>query len=106
MLSAVAFNAATIVLKSFSSPGCFEFWQVINCAWDRGLSIAGQNVLPCYDRESFSKMVEMAKPKNHPDKRYLSFFAYQQHSPGMMQKGMCIPAFDYFVKCMHGKHLL
>ncbi|KAG9452912.1 hypothetical protein H6P81_005816 [Aristolochia fimbriata] len=78
-------------------------WQVLNSAWDHGLNVAGQNVLPCYDRDGYSRIIEMAKPRNHPDRRHLSFFAYQLSAPGLVQREYCLPDFDYFIKCMHGE---
>ncbi|XP_058103771.1 beta-amylase 8-like isoform X2 [Magnolia sinica] len=78
-------------------------WQVLNSAWDRGLTVAGQNALPCYDREGYSRILETSKPRNHPDRRHMSFFAYQQLSPASMQRDQCISELDYFIKCMHGE---
>ncbi|GKV10524.1 hypothetical protein SLEP1_g21873 [Rubroshorea leprosula] len=76
-------------------------WQVLNSAWDRGLSVAGENLLSCYDREGYMRIVEMAKPRNDPDHRYFTFFVYQQPSP-LAQGTICFPDLDYFIKCMHG----
>ncbi|KAF8378953.1 hypothetical protein HHK36_028378 [Tetracentron sinense] len=78
-------------------------WQVLNSAWDRGLTVAGQNALPCYDREGYIRILETAKPRNDPDRRHLSFFAYQQPS-APIQRDMCLSELDSFIKCMHGKH--
>ncbi|XP_042505711.1 beta-amylase 8 [Macadamia integrifolia] len=77
-------------------------WQVLNCAWDRGLTIAGQNALPCYDRESYMRILETAKPRNDPDRHQFSFFAYQQPPPPV-QREICLSELDYFIKCMHGE---
>lgn len=77
-------------------------WQVLNSAWDRGLTVAGENALPCYDREGYMSMVEMAKPRNDPDRRHFSFFVYQQLTP-LVQGTICFPELDYFIKSMHGE---
>ncbi|KAM7490807.1 hypothetical protein LguiA_033728 [Lonicera macranthoides] len=73
-------------------------WQVLNSAWDRGLTLAGQNALPCYDREGFMRIVETAKPRNDPDRRHFSFFTFQLPQPFAQS----FSEVDYFVKCMHG----
>lgn len=64
--------------------------------------MAGENALPCYDREGYMSMVEMAKPRNDPDRRHFSFFVYQQLTP-LVQGTICFPELDYFIKSMHGK---
>ncbi|KAF9625993.1 hypothetical protein IFM89_028687 [Coptis chinensis] len=79
-------------------------WQVLNSAWERGLTIAGQNALPCYDREGYTRIVEIAKPMNDPDHRHLLFFVYQQPSP-LTQRDYGFSELDSFIRCMHGKHL-
>ncbi|KAH1234612.1 Beta-amylase 8 [Glycine max] len=76
-------------------------WQVLNSAWDRGLMAAGENALLCYDREGYKKLVEIAKPRNDPDRRHFSFFVYQQ--PSLLQTNVCWSELDFFVKCMHGE---
>ncbi|CAN1306317.1 Beta-amylase 8 [Linum perenne] len=77
-------------------------WQVLNAAWDQGLTVAGTNMLSCYDREGYMKVVDMAKPKNNPDNNHFSFFIYHQPSP-LLQGTVCFPELDYFIKCMHGE---
>ncbi|KAJ9152398.1 hypothetical protein P3X46_025967 [Hevea brasiliensis] len=77
-------------------------WQVLNSAWDRGLTVAGVNALSCYDREGHIRVVEMAKPRNDPDHRHFSFFVYQQPSP-LVRGTICFSELDYFIKCMHGR---
>ncbi|KAL6008613.1 Beta-amylase 8 [Asimina triloba] len=61
-------------------------WQVLNSAWDHGLNVAGQNGLPCYDRDAHFRILETARPRNHPDRRHFGFFAYRQPSPALMQR--------------------
>ncbi|EEF42523.1 Beta-amylase, putative [Ricinus communis] len=78
-------------------------WQVLNSAWDRGLTVAGVNVLSCYDREGCMRVVEMAKPRCNPDHRQFAFFVYQQPSP-LVPGTLCFTELDYFIKCMHGKN--
>jgi hypothetical protein len=81
---------------------CHLFPQILNSAWDRGLTVAGVNMLACYDREGYRRVVEMAKPRNDPDHHHFSFFVYQQPS-ALAQGTICFPELDYFIKCMHGK---
>lgn len=81
--------------------GSFKFRQVLNSAWERGLITAGENAFFCYDREGYKRLVEMAKPRNDPDRRHFSFFVYQQ--PSLLQGNVCLSELDFFVKCMHGK---
>ncbi|XP_057478971.1 beta-amylase 8-like [Actinidia eriantha] len=77
-------------------------WQLLNSAWDRGLTVAGQNADPCYDREGYMRIVETAKPRNDPDHRHFLFFVHQQPS-SFAQGTICLPGLDYFVKSMHGE---
>ncbi|KAJ4829407.1 Beta-amylase 8 [Turnera subulata] len=87
--------------EAFADPEGLN-WQVLNSAWDRGLMVAGMNVLSCYDREGYMRVAEMAKPRNDPDHHHFSFFVYQQPSP-LLQGMLCFPELDYFIKCMHGE---
>ncbi|KAM3734436.1 hypothetical protein ACB098_10G014300 [Castanea mollissima] len=77
-------------------------WQVLNSAWDRGLTVAGENALSCYEREGYMRIVEMAKPRSDPDRRHFSFFVYQQPTP-LVQGTICFSELDYFIKSMHGE---
>ncbi|GMY33628.1 beta-amylase 8 [Fagus crenata] len=77
-------------------------WQVLNSAWDRGLAVAGENALSCYEKEGYMRIVEMAKPRNDPDRRHFSFFVYQQPTP-LVQGTICFSELDYFIKSMHGE---
>lgn len=76
-------------------------WQVLNAAWDSGITIAGQNGDPCYDRAEHVRIAETSKPRNDPDRHNLSFFVYQRPSP-FAQRTYCFSELDYFIKCMHG----
>ncbi|KAL6533694.1 Beta-amylase 8 [Orobanche hederae] len=78
-------------------------WQVINSAWDQGLSVAGLNMQPCYDREGFTRLVETAKPRNHPDRRHFSFFVFQQQLSPLIQRTICFSEIDHFIKSMHSE---
>ncbi|CAL0313225.1 unnamed protein product [Lupinus luteus] len=86
--------------ESLADPEGFS-WQVLNSAWDRGLMTAGENALPCYDREGYKRLVEMAKPRNDPDRRHFSFFVCQQ--PSLLQGNVCLTELDFFIKCLHGE---
>lgn len=77
-------------------------WQVLNSGWDRGLSVAGQNAQPCYNREGFMRLVETTKPRDHPDRHHFSFLVFQQPSP-LIQRTICFSELDYFIKSMHGE---
>lgn len=79
------------------------FLQVLNLAWNRGLTVAGENALSCYDREGCLRIVEMVKPRNDPDCHHFTFFVYQQPSP-LVQGTICFPELDFFIKCMHGEY--
>ncbi|KAJ6808776.1 putative beta-amylase 8 [Iris pallida] len=80
-------------------------WQVLNSAWERGLTVAGQSILPCLDSEACIRVVETAKPRNDPDGRHLSFFTYQLSSPIFTQGATFLSELDNFIKCMHGEIL-
>uniref|UniRef100_A0A7N0V802 Beta-amylase n=1 Tax=Kalanchoe fedtschenkoi TaxID=63787 RepID=A0A7N0V802_KALFE len=43
-------------------------WQVLNSAWERGLTVAGENPIGLYDKEGYMRVVETAKPRNDPDR--------------------------------------
>lgn len=80
-------------------------WQVLNAAWDSSILIASENPLPCLDREGYNKILEDAKPLNHPDGRHLTSFAYHRLSPVLMD-GQNFMEFERFVKRMHGEAVL
>lgn len=75
--------------------------QVISSAWDRGLTLAGENALSCYDKQGHMRIVETAKPRHHPDHHHFLFFVYNQPSP-LVQGTICFSELDHFIKCMHG----
>ncbi|XP_076895226.1 beta-amylase 8 isoform X1 [Bidens hawaiensis] len=73
-------------------------WQVLNSAWDNGLTLAGQNALLYNDKEAFMRLTETAKPVNDPDHRHFAFFTFQP-SP---ERTICFSELDCFIGCMHG----
>ncbi|KAH9621769.1 hypothetical protein KSS87_009468 [Heliosperma pusillum] len=77
-------------------------WQVLNTAWDHGLTIAGQNAEPCYDRGEHIKITETSKPRNDPDHHHFAFFVYQLPSP-FSQRPYCFSELDNLIKSMHGE---
>ncbi|WOL18292.1 beta-amylase 8 [Canna indica] len=80
-------------------------WQVLNAAWERGLCVAAQSTFPCHVRETYLKILEIAKPRNDPDHHHLSFFVYQQQlSPIILQRQIFFSDLDNFIKCMHGEY--
>ncbi|KAL2902195.1 Beta-amylase 8 [Bienertia sinuspersici] len=88
--------------ESFSDPEGLS-WQVLNSAWDCGLTVAGQNADPCFDKGEHIRMVETSKPSNDPDRRHFSFFVYQLPSP-FVQRTYCFSELANFIKSMHGEN--
>lgn len=78
-------------------------WQVLNAAWDMGLTVAGQNADSCYDRQDYSRMVETAKPMHDPDQHHFSSFLYQPPGP-LVERTYCFSELAHFVNSMHGKN--
>ncbi|KAM0843757.1 hypothetical protein ACQ4PT_057499 [Festuca glaucescens] len=78
-------------------------WQVMNAAWDQGLSISVESALPCLDNEMYPLILDTAKPRNDPDRHHVSFFAYRQQTPFLLQGNVCFSELETFVKCMHGE---
>ncbi|KAJ6972322.1 hypothetical protein NC653_032791 [Populus alba x Populus x berolinensis] len=75
-------------------------WQVLNAAWDVGIPIAGENALPCYDRVTYNKILDNAKPLSDPDGRHFLSFTYPRLSPLLMERQTYME-FERFVKTMH-----
>ncbi|KAL2925860.1 Beta-amylase 8 [Bienertia sinuspersici] len=71
--------------ESFSDPEGLS-WQVLNSAWDCGLTVAGQNADPCFDKGEHIRMVETSKPSNDPDRRHFSFFSWPISSKACTEK--------------------
>ncbi|KAJ9549694.1 hypothetical protein OSB04_022237 [Centaurea solstitialis] len=76
-------------------------WQVLNSAWDQGLSVSGQNAFPCYDKEVFMRLVETAKPSNDPDHHHFTSFTFQPPLP-LVERTICFSELNHFIGCMHG----
>ncbi|KAG5520706.1 hypothetical protein RHGRI_033330 [Rhododendron griersonianum] len=77
-------------------------WQVFKAAWDVTIPVASENALPCYNRESYDKILENAKPLNDPEGRRISAFTYLRLSSVLMEE-QNFTEFEQFVKRMHGK---
>lgn len=77
-------------------------WQVLNASWDACIRVASVNALPFYDRDSYNRILENAKPRNDPDRRHLVTFTYLRLSPTLMERTY-FSEFDRFVKRMHGE---
>ncbi|KAL3622109.1 Leucine-rich repeat receptor-like serine/threonine-protein kinase bam2 [Castilleja foliolosa] len=74
--------------------------QVTFVAWYLGVPVASENVLPCYDRESYNKILENAKPLDDPVACHYSAFTYLRLSPYVMED-QNFTEFERFVKQMH-----
>ncbi|KAJ0634468.1 putative beta-amylase [Helianthus annuus] len=77
-------------------------WQVLNSAWDKGLTLAGQNALIYYDKEVFMRLAETAKPINDPDHHHFAFFTFQPPLP-LVENTSCFSELNHFIGCMHGE---
>lgn len=88
--------------EAFANPEGLT-WQVMNAAWDQGLSISVESALPCLDNEMYPLILDTAKPRNDPDRHHVSFFAYRQKTPFLLQGNVCFSDLETFVKCMHGE---
>ncbi|KAG6748104.1 hypothetical protein POTOM_048005 [Populus tomentosa] len=80
-------------------------WHVLNAAWDVGIPVAGENALPCYDRVTYNKILDNAKPLSDPDGRHFLSFTYLRLSPLLMERQTYME-FERFVKRMHGDAVL
>ncbi|KAF7124139.1 hypothetical protein RHSIM_Rhsim12G0031300 [Rhododendron simsii] len=78
--------------------------QVFNAAWDVTIRVACENALPCYNRESYDKILENAKLPNNPEERRISAFTYLRLSSVLMLE-QNFTEFEQFVKRMHGEAL-
>lgn len=75
---------------------------MFKAAWDVTIPVACENALPCYNRESYDKILENAKPLNDPEGRRISAFTYLRLSSVLMEE-QNFTEFEQFVKRMHGK---
>ncbi|XP_071692805.1 beta-amylase 8 [Rutidosis leptorrhynchoides] len=79
-------------------------WQVLNSAWDVGLTVAGQNASPCYDKEVFMRLVETAKPSDDPDHHHFAYFTFQPPIP-LVERTIFFSELDHFIGFMHGDNV-
>ncbi|KAG0556224.1 hypothetical protein KC19_11G036300 [Ceratodon purpureus] len=77
-------------------------WQVLNAAWDSGISVASENALSCFDCEGYNKILENAKPERDPDGRHLIAFTYLRLNDELMNEHN-LREFSRFVKRLHGE---
>ncbi|PKA55018.1 Beta-amylase 7 [Apostasia shenzhenica] len=80
-------------------------WQVLNAAWDVSIPVSSENAFPCYDRDSYNKILENVKLLNDPDGRHLSSFTYLRLCPVLLERCNFLE-FERFVKRMHGEAVL
>ncbi|KAH7297475.1 hypothetical protein KP509_26G071100 [Ceratopteris richardii] len=76
-------------------------WQVLNGAWEAGISISSSNVRPCYDRDYYIRVLADAKPFDDPDGHHLASFTYSKLSQFLLERTN-FEEFKHFVSCMHG----
>lgn len=76
-------------------------YQVMNAAWDVCLPVVSENSLPCFDRMSYNRVLERAKPLNDPDGRHFLAFTYLRLNPHLLERHNFME-FERFVKRMHG----
>ncbi|KAK9050779.1 hypothetical protein SSX86_030250 [Deinandra increscens subsp. villosa] len=77
--------------------------QILNAACDYGVEVAGENAHPCYDREGYNKILELAKPRNlrFKRRRFTALTYYRLNEVLLEQHNL--KEFQLFVKRMHGK---
>lgn len=76
--------------------------QVVFAAWGACVPVAGENVLPCHDRESYNYLLK--KAKSVLDEWHFSAFTYLRLSSHLMERPNFLE-FERFIKRMHGKML-
>ena len=74
---------------------------MLNAAWDADIPVASENALPCYDKEGYNKILDIAKPFGDLDGRHLSAFTYLRLTPQLMEEQNFME-FERFVKRLHG----
>ena len=84
-----------------SSTVMWKLAQVLNAAWDAGISVASENALGCFDRQGYNKILENAKPQRDPDGRHLIAFTYLRLNDELMKEHN-FKEFSRFVKRLHG----
>ena len=81
------------------------FIQVLNAAWDAGISISSGNTRMCHERDYYTKVVVDSKPYDDPESHHLASFTYSKLSPFLMERNN-FEEFKRFVSLMHGKRSL
>ncbi|KAK9049968.1 hypothetical protein SSX86_031063 [Deinandra increscens subsp. villosa] len=77
--------------------------EILNAAWDDCVEVAGENTLPCYDREGYNKILELAKPRNLRFKhRSFTALTYNRLNEALLEQHN-LKEFQLFVKRMHGE---
>lgn len=76
-------------------------WQVLNAAWEAGISVSSGNTRLCHDRDFYLKVLADAKPFDDPEGHHLASFTYSKLSPSLMERTN-FEEFKHFVSCMHG----
>ncbi|KAM0021305.1 putative beta-amylase [Helianthus debilis subsp. tardiflorus] len=76
-------------------------WKVEEAGWVSGIAVSGQNAFPCYDRQGYGKILEVAKPRNDPFDRCIYSFTYRGLDQTLFEQHN-LREFELFVKKMHG----
>ncbi|KAG8391827.1 hypothetical protein BUALT_Bualt01G0227500 [Buddleja alternifolia] len=103
-----ALNFTCVELRTLDQPPASSadpealVWQVLNAGWDVGIRVASENALPCYDRKGYNKILENAKPFDHPAGKHLSAFTYLRLCDDLLEETN-FKEFERFVKRMHGE---
>ncbi|KAJ0787891.1 putative beta-amylase [Helianthus annuus] len=75
--------------------------KVENAGWVSGIAVSGQNEFPCYDRQGYGKILEVAKPRNDVFGRCICSFTYRGLDQTLLEQRN-LREFELFVKKMHG----
>ncbi|MCO5567760.1 hypothetical protein L7F22_021454 [Adiantum nelumboides] len=76
-------------------------WQVLNAAWEAGITVSSGNTRLCYDRDYYIKVLTDAKPFDDPDGHHIASFTYSKLSSTLLERSN-FEEFKNFVSCMHG----
>ncbi|MFS7934773.1 putative beta-amylase [Helianthus anomalus] len=75
--------------------------KVEEAGWVSGIAVSAQNAFPCYDRQGYGKILEVAKPINDPFDRCIYSFTYRGLDQTLFVQHN-LREFELFVKKMHG----
>ncbi|KAM0021632.1 putative beta-amylase [Helianthus debilis subsp. tardiflorus] len=75
--------------------------KVENAGWVSGIAVSGQNAFPCYDRQGYGEILEVAKPRNDVFGRCICSFTYRGLDQTLLEQHN-LREFELFVKKMHG----